>query len=111
MTKINGKACCAGAGARATHPASNNPARRVMWKIFLMRYCVVVGVFVAVGVAVGRDVGVAVAVGGSVGVLVAGSVVDVGVAVGVSVGKLGTVVTPGVGVRLGIFGTQSLCPV
>jgi hypothetical protein len=50
-----------------------------------------------------------VAVGGSASVLVAGTAVSVGDEV--TVEKSGMEVTPGMGVRVGIFGTQSLCPV
>jgi hypothetical protein len=61
----------------------------------------VTGVFDGVNVAVGVMVDVAVAVGWTVAVAVA---------VDVSVGKLGMMVCPGTGVRVGTFGTQSNCP-
>lgn len=62
----------------------------------------------AVGVGGTSVVGVrdAVAVGSSVEV--GTSVVATGCEVSVAVGKSGTMVTPGV--RVGTFGTQSLCP-
>lgn len=59
-----------------------------------------------VSVAVG--VTAKVSVGGSVELGTA--VVAIGVDVSVDVGKSGMVVVPGMGVRVGTFGTQSLCP-
>ena len=61
----------------------------------------------AVGVAEGSVVGICVdvAVGGSI---VGTSVVGIGCEVLDAVGGLGITVTPGV--RVGIFGTHSLCP-
>ena len=73
-----------------------------------MRYCGADGLG-GVSVTVGWDVNVAVG-GGSVAVSVGGTGVggtDVCEAVGVS----GIVVIPGMGVRVGTFGTHSLCPV
>ena len=107
-----------GTGAAVPHPARRNPARNRTRINFLIRYCDGVGgVFVAVGtrvqVAVGTGVSVAVAVGSCVGVeVLVGRLVAVAVDVGVevSVGKSGMMVTPGIGVRVGIFGTHSLCP-
>jgi len=64
------------------------------------------GVFVLVGV--GEGVTVKVSVGGSVELGV--TVVATGSEVFVNVGKSGMVVVPGIGVRVGTFGTQSLCP-
>ena len=78
-----------------------------------------VGTFVTVGAVV--DVGAGELVGMEVddavgklvdeGVNVAGTGADVFVAVFVDVGKFGMMVTPGTGVSVGIFGTQSFCPV
>ncbi len=107
-----------GAGAAVPHPARRNPARNRTRISFLIRYCEGVGgVFVAVGTTVQVDVGtsvsVAVAVGSCVGVeVLVGTLVAVavGVAVEVSVGNSGMMVTPGTGVRVGIFGTHNLCP-
>jgi len=114
VTNANGKACCAlgTVDAKAPHPARRYPARRVILISFLIRYCAGgdVGVLVAVGVAVGGVVCVAVGVGGSVGVDVGVSVDGTVVAVGVAVGNSGITVTPGMGVRVGTFGTQSRCP-
>jgi len=70
-----------------------------------MCYCI--GVFVIV--SVGDGVTVKVSVGDSVEL--GTGVVATGVDVSVDVGKSGTVVVPGIGVRVGTFGTQSLCPV
>lgn len=64
------------------------------------------GVFVLVGV--GEGVTVKVSVGDSVELGV--TVVATGSEVFVDVGKSGMVVVPGIGVRVGTFGTQSLCP-
>lgn len=63
-----------------------------------------VGNAVSDGVEV--DVGI-VAVGGGAVVAAGGSLVKLAVTVGVLVGKLGMVVTPGTGVRVGMLGTQS----
>jgi len=60
-------------------------------------------------VGVGDGVTVKVSVGDSVELGTA--VVAMGVDVSVDVGNSGTVVVPGIGVRVGTFGTQSLCPV
>jgi hypothetical protein len=60
-------------------------------------------------VSVGDGVTVKVSVGDSVEL--GTGVVATGVDVSVDVGKSGTVVVPGIGVRVGTFGTQSLCPV
>jgi hypothetical protein len=56
-----------------------------------------------------EGVNVADAVGMNVDVAVGGTVVAVGINVldGVAVGKSGIIVTPGTGVRVGTFGTQS----
>ena len=62
-----------------------------------------------VSVGDGVKVKVDVRVGGSVEL--GTGVVAMGVDVSVDVGKSGTVVVPGIGVRVGTFGTQSLCPV
>ena len=99
-----------GTGAATPHPARSTPARSARWKYFLIRYCDceagrTVGVAVAVGRSVGMAVGREVEVGSSVALLVA-----VGRASGVSVGNCGILVTPGTGVRVGRFGTQSLWP-
>ncbi len=66
--------------------------------------------------AVSVGIKVEVAVGGSfvavfVGGIAVAACVAVCVAVEVAVGKSGTIVTPGIGVRVGMLGTQSLCPV
>ena len=114
VTRTNGRA--EAAGAAVPHPASRNPARKMTWINFLIRYCEgggLGGVFVDVGIEVAVGSGVEVAVGMEVGVAVAvGNSVAVGISVGVevAVGKFGTTVTPGTGVRVGMFGTQSLCP-
>lgn len=114
VTKTNGNADCSlvRADAKVPHPARRIPARRVRWKKFLIRYCNGDGVF-GVFVEAGMDVCVAVAGGGFVfvggGVLLGGTVLVDGTEV--SVGKSGRLVTPGTGVRVGMFGTQSLCPV
>ena len=123
VTNTNGNADCA--GATVPHPASIELARRIPMQVFLMSYgngvidgvCVMdaVGVIVAVYAVVGEAVGVGeeveikveVAVDGIVNV---GTVVFVRVCVAVEVGKFGMIVTPGMGVRVGMFGTQSLCP-
>jgi hypothetical protein len=62
------------------------------------------GVFVLVGIWGGGTVKVS--VGGSVEL--GTGVVAMGVDVSVDVGKSGMVVMPGMGVRVGTFGTQSL---
>ena len=62
------------------------------------------GVFVLVGIGEGGTVKVS--VGGSVEL--GTGVVAMGVDVSVDVGKSGMVVVPGIGVRVGTFGTQSL---
>ncbi len=64
------------------------------------------GVFVLVGI--GEGVTVKVSVGGSVELGV--TVVATGSEVFVDVGKSGIEVVPGMGVRVGTFGTQSLWP-
>ncbi len=114
VTRTKGRA--GAAGAAVPHPARSNPARKVRWINFLILYCDeggLVGVFAAVGIEVEVAVGneVEVAVGMEVAVAV-GSSVAVGISVGVevAVGKFGITVTPGTGVRVGMFGTQSLCP-
>ena len=76
-----------------------------------MRYCDCGVTGVVEGVCVGGSVGISVfvAVGGtSVSVAVAGT--GTSVVVGVVVGKLGMIVSPGTGVRVGTLGTQSSCP-
>src|SRR5688572_12824386 len=99
VTNTNGRAGCTFAGARVPHPTSSSPARRITWERRFMCYGEVVkGVFVRVGVSEGVTVKVEVGVSVEVGTSV------VGVAVFVEVGK------PGVGVRVGTFGTQSLWP-
>ena len=108
VTNTNGKAGCtlADTGARVPHPASS-PARRITWKKFFMCYWEgVIGVFVLVGI--GEGVTVKVSVGGSVELGV--TVVATGSEVFVDVGKSGMEVVPGMGVRVGRFGTQSLWP-
>jgi hypothetical protein len=62
-------------------------------------------VAVGIEVDVGRDVSVGIAVDVAVGICV-----EVAVGRVTSVGKVGIIVTPGVGVRGGILGTQSRCP-
>jgi hypothetical protein len=59
---------------------------------------------VTVEVKVGTDVSVG---GGGSDVFVGGAVVTVGRDVSVAVGEPGIMVTPGTGVRVGMFGTQS----
>ena len=85
VTRINGNAGCFGTGARVPHPTSRILARSMMWKNFRICYGYVAGVLEAVNVGI--------AVGGAM--------------VAVCVGKLGTIVTPGMGVRVGMLGTQS----
>ena len=107
VTRTNGSAGDAGTGASVPHPTSKILARSNTCKSFFICYSAagVIGVFegVKVGVAVGVDVEVAV---GGMLVAVGTSVAD-GVTVGVAVGKLGRLVTPGTGVRVGTLGTQS----
>jgi hypothetical protein len=71
-----------------------------------MCYCEGMNVLVEVGEGVTVKVEVAVGEFVEVGT----GVVAMGVAVSVDVGKSGIVVVPGIGVRVGTFGTQSLCP-
>jgi hypothetical protein len=111
VTNAKGKAGWAltGTGARFAHPASSSPARRIAWKRLFMCYGKgVKGVFVIVGIGGAIMVSVDVAGGGCVEV--GSSVVGMGSDVFVDVGKSGTAVVPGMGVRVGKFGTQSLCP-
>lgn len=106
VTNTNGKAGCTLADAGIPHPASSIPARRITWKRVFMCYCE--GGSAVVGVAVGEGVTVKVSVGGNVELGV--TVVGIGSEVFVEVGKSGMVVVPGMGVRVGTFGTQSLWP-
>ena len=62
-----------------------------------------------VGVDVGNGVTVKISVGGNVELGI--TVVAVGSAVFVDVGRSGILVMPGMGVRVGTFGTHSLWPV
>ena len=57
-----------------------------------------------------EEVNVGAIVGAVVNVALGGTVVSVGLRVFVAVGKSGTMVTPGTGVRVATFGTQSSCP-
>ena len=59
---------------------------------------------------IGEAITVSVDVAGGGCVKVGASVVGMGSDVFVDVGKSGTAVVPGMGVRVGTFGTQSLCP-
>ena len=119
VTKANGNVGWIFADAAVWHPASPalsmietmRLARKITCIVFFICYgndvMVAVGVLVAVGAVVGVSVTkvVGVSVGGCVNV---GAVVKVGVAVFVDVGTSGMMVTPGTGVRVGTFGTQSL---
>jgi len=100
VTKTKGSEDCTGAGASDPHPASSIPARNMSCTILFIRYCDGLG-----GVFDGVNVGATVAVNVEVG-----TVVSVGMIVFVAVGKLGMIVTPGTGVMVGTFGTQSNCP-
>ena len=104
VTNTNGKAGCA--GAKLPHPASSIPARSMTRKVLFMRYgdSGVIGVRDGVAVLLNVAVGICVSVGAVV--LVGGT----GVLVLVVVGKFGTTVTPGTGVCVGTFGTQSNWP-
>lgn len=109
VTNTKGRDDCAGAGARVPHPARRSAASRMTCAVLFMgQDDGLGGVFegVNVGAVVGVDVGVPV---GGTNVSV-GTTVFVLVAVAVAVGKLGMMVVPGIGVRVGTLGTQSNCP-
>ena len=101
VTNTNGKTGCA--GAKLPHPASSIPARSTTRKVRFMRYgdSGVIGVRDGVAVLMNVAVGICVSVGADV---------LVGIGVLVAVGKFGTTVTPGTGVCVGTFGTQSNWP-
>ena len=107
MTKANGRVGATLADALVPHPASNRLVVRIMHRFLFMDYGFNGVIAVAVGVGGGSVVGICVevAVGGS---LVGTSVVGTGCEVFDAVGVFGMSVTPGV--RVGTFGTQSLCP-
>jgi hypothetical protein len=78
---------------------------RITWKRLFMCYWEgVTGVSVLVGIGDGVTVKVSVEGGVELGV----TAVAMGSEVLVEVGRAGTVVVPGMGVRVGTFGTQSL---
>ena len=97
VTRVKGRGgwTLEGASARGLHPARRQTARSRMVKSRFMPY--------GLGVT-----GVScITVDGGSSVSVGGAVVTVGRGVCVSVAKVGMIVTPGIGVRVGIFGTQS----
>jgi hypothetical protein len=86
---------------------SSSPVRKITWKRLLICYWEDgMGVFVLVDI--GKGVTVKASVGGNVEL--GATVVAMGSEVFVDVGRSGMLVMPGMGVRVGTFGTHSLWP-